>query len=156
MRADPLSFYQVPIWERMLAEFDAALAAGQPLLQRNESKAPTGPVPPSAIRGKVIVLTDAFCSAQCLSLMDLFTKLPGVTHAGTATSGDSIFVGQTVAKLPSNEGSISFGNKAWLDRPRPSGQGYTPTAVYAGDPADENAVRAFVQGLANGAAPAAS
>ncbi len=155
MRADPLSFYQVPIWERMLGEFDAALAAGQPLLNRNESKAPTTAAPPAALRGKVIVLTDSYCAAQCLSLMDLFTRLPGVVHAGVPTSGDSIFVGQTVAALPSGEGSISFGNKAWLDRPRPSGQGFTPTAPYTGDPADENAVRAFVQGLANGAAPAA-
>jgi hypothetical protein len=154
LRADPLSYYQVPIWEKMLAEFDAALAAGQPLLQRNESKAPSATTPPPAIAGKVIVLTDAFCSGQCLSMMDLFTKLPNVTHAGTATSGDSIFVGETVAQLPSKEGSISFGNKAWLDRPRASGQGFTPTAPYTGDPGDENAVRAFVQGLANGAAPA--
>ncbi|MBX7249604.1 MAG: hypothetical protein K1X35_11255 [Caulobacteraceae bacterium] len=154
MKSDPLSYYQVPIWEKMLQEFDAALAAGQPLLQRNESKAPSGAAPPSALRGRVIVLTDAYCAAQCLALMDLFTRLPGVVHAGSPTSGDSIFVGQTVSRLPSNEGSISFGNKAWLDRPRASGAGFTPTAPYNGDPADENAVRAFVQGLANGA-PAA-
>ena len=77
-------------------------------------------------------------------------------HAGVPTSGDSIFVGETVAALPSGQGSISFGNKAWLDRPRPSGQGYTPTQAYPGNPADEAAVRAFVQGLAGGgAAPAA-
>ena len=62
-------------------------------------------------------------------------------------------VSQTVQVLPSGQGSISIGNKAWLDRPRPSGQGFTPTAPYTGDPADENAVRAFVQGLAGGAAP---
>jgi len=154
MRADVLSYYQVPIWERMLAEFDAALAARQPLLQRNESKAPGGTVPPSAMQGRVIVLTDAFCAAQCISMMDLFTKLPNVTHAGQPTSGDSIFVGSTTAPLPSGQGSISFGNKAWLDRPRASGQGFTPTAAYTGDPADETAVRTFVQGLAGGA-PAA-
>lgn len=156
MRADPLAYYQVPIWEKMLAEFDAALAAGQPLLQRNESRAATATTTAaSLLRGKVIVLTDAYCSAQCLSIMDLFTKLPNVVHAGVPTSGDSIFVAETVTTLPSGQGSISIGNKAWLDRPRPSGQGFTPTAPYAGDPADENAVRAFVQGLAGGAAPAA-
>ncbi len=156
MQQDPLSYYQVPIWEKMLAEFDAALAAGQPLLQRNESRAPSGETPPSAMQGRVIVLTDAFCANQCLSMMDLFTKLPNVVHAGVPTSGDSIFVGETVAALPSGQGSISFGNKAWLDRPRPSGQGYTPTQAYTGNPADEAAVRAFVQGLAGGgAAPAA-
>lgn len=147
MKQDPLSYYQVPIWEKMLAEFDAALAAGQPLLQRNESKAPGGAAPAAKLTGKVIVVTDAYCSNQCLSLMDLFTRLPNVTHAGTPTSGDSIFVGETVAQLPSGQGSISFGNKAWLDRPRPSGQGYTPTAAFTGDPADETAVRAFVQTL---------
>ncbi|HYE43369.1 MAG TPA: hypothetical protein VEA15_08240 [Caulobacteraceae bacterium] len=148
MKQDPLSYYQVPIWEKMLAEFDAALAAGQPLLQRNESKAPGGETPPSKLTGKVIVLTDAYCANQCLSMMDLFTRLPNVTHAGSPTSGDSIFVGETVAQLPSGQGSIAFGNKAWLDRPRASGQGFTPKAPFNGDPADENAVRAFVQTLA--------
>lgn len=155
MREDPLSYYQVPIWEAMLAEFDAAMAAGQPLLRRNESKAPTQPTPPSAMRGRVVVLTDYFCAEQCLSMLDLFTKLPNVVHAGVPTSGDSIFVGQTVMPLPSGQGSIAFGNKAWLDRPRPSGQGFTPAARYTGDLADEAAVRAFVQSQA-GAAPAAA
>lgn len=155
MRADPLSYYQVPVWEKMLAEFDAAMTAGQPLLNRNESRAPQGAAPASMMQGRVIILTDAYCAAQCLSLMDLFTKLPNVTHAGVPTSGDSIFVGQTLLPLPSGQGSVSFGNKAWLDRPRPSGQGFTPSAPYAGDPADENAVRSFVAGLAGGAAPAA-
>jgi hypothetical protein len=154
MKADPLAYYQVPIWEKMLGEFDAALAAGQTLLQRNESRAPAAAPPPSFLAGRVIVMTDAYCSAQCLSMMDLFTRLPNVTHAGVPTSGDSIFVAQTLSVLPSGQGSISIGNKAWLDRPRASGQGFTPTAPYAGDPADENAVRAFVQGLAGGAAPA--
>ena len=155
MRADPLAYYQVPVWEKMLAEFDAAMTSGQPLLTRNESRAAAAGAPAaSMMRGRVIVLTDAYCAAQCLSLMDLFTKLPNVTHAGVPTSGDSIFVGQTLLPLPSGQGSLSFGNKAWLDRARPSGQGFTPTAPYTGDPADENAVRAFAAGLAGGA-PAA-
>jgi len=149
MKTDPLSYYQVPIWEKMLAEFDAALAAGQPLLQRNEARAAAATAA-SAMKGKVIVLTDAYCSGQCLSMLDLFTKLPNVVHAGTPTSGDSIFVGETTVALPSGQGSISFGNKAWLDRPRASNQGFTPTQVFTGDPADENAVRAFVQTLAAG------
>lgn len=155
MRADPLAYYQVPIWEKMLQEFDAALAAGQTLLHRNEARPASASTATSLMRGKVIVLTDAYCAAQCLSVMDLLTRLPNVTHAGVPTSGDSIFVAQSVQVLPSGQGSISIGNKAWLDRPRASGQGFTPTAPYTGDPADENAVRSFVQGLASGAAPAA-
>lgn len=154
MRTDPLAYYQVPVWEKLVAEFDAAVRSGQTLLQRNESRPASASTATPLLRGRVIVLTDAYCAAQCLSMMDLFTKLPNVTHAGVPTSGDSIFVSQTVQVLPSGQGSISIGNKAWLDRPRPSGQGFTPTAPYAGDPADENAVRAFVQGLAGGAAPA--
>jgi len=145
MRTDVLSYYQVPIWEKMLADFDAALAAGQPVLQRNETRPVQDANATSAMKGKVVVLTDSFCAAQCLALMDLFTKLPGVTHAGAATAGDTIFVGQTVAPLPSAQGSVAFGNKAWLDRARASGPGYTPTAVYTGRWADEAAVRAFVE-----------
>lgn len=133
-------------WEALLAEFDQALAAGQPLLKRNETRALVVETPANPMKAKVVVLTDAHCARACLNMMDLFTRLPNVVHAGSRTGADSIFVGETQTTLPSAYVRLSLGDKAWLDRPRASHTPYTPTLAYPGDYADDAAVRAWLAG----------
>ncbi|NEX92954.1 hypothetical protein [Caulobacter sp. 17J65-9] len=133
-------------WEALLAEFDQALASGQPLLKRNEARAAVAETPANPMKAKVVVLTDAACARACLNMMDLFTRLPGVVHAGSVTSADSIFVGEAVSPLPSGFANLSIGDRAWLDRPRATHTPYTPSLAYSGDPADETAVRSWLAG----------
>jgi hypothetical protein len=66
---------------------------------------------------------------------------------GTPTSGGSIFVEPTLLRLPSNYADLEYGHKAWTGRARGHLQPVTPTVAYTGNPADENAVKAWVAGL---------
>ena len=107
--------------------------------------APAGP-PVNPMRGRILVLTDYWCSGACLYLMDTLTRLPSVQQAGAPTAADSIYIGQNAIALPSGHARILFGDKAWLDRPRLTNVPYTPATglVYPGDLADEAAVKAWV------------
>lgn len=153
MEADPYFVQEsAPVIEQTRAvvmAYDAALAAGQATftLAGRPAAADTGAQNP--VRGPVIVLVDAGCSGGCLDTLDLLSKLPNVRIVGSTTATDSIFVEPTVLRLPSNYSDLSYGHKAWTSRPRANNQPFTPAAglVYTGDPADENAVRAWVGSL---------
>ncbi|HEY3812217.1 MAG TPA: hypothetical protein VGL66_03250 [Caulobacteraceae bacterium] len=111
--------------------------------------APAGP-PVNPMKGRIIVLTDYWCSGACLYLMDTLTRLPNVQQAGVQTGADSIYIGQSAIALPSGHARIMFGDKAWLDRPRQTNVPYTPAAglVYTGNLADEAALKAWVAQVA--------
>lgn len=144
--ADPQYYYEARRTEQLIADIDAAIAAGQTVMSRNVPIAPPTEVPANPMQGKVIVLTDGFCSGPCLDMMDLLTRLPNVTHVGSPTSASSIYVGEQVVQLPSGNGRVIFGNQAWLDRPRAGRTPYKPAKAFTGNWADEAAVRAFVAG----------
>lgn len=149
MQADPRFVQESgPVIEdtaAIVAAFDAAIAAGQPsfTLPGRPSTPDTGADNP--VTGPVIVLVDAGCSGGCLNTLDLLSRLPNVRIAGSTTATDSIFIEPTVLRLPSNYSELSYGHKAWTTRER-AVQPYTPAQglAYAGDPADEAAVRAWV------------
>ncbi|MDZ5648275.1 hypothetical protein [Nitrospirillum sp. BR 11828] len=135
------------IIRRRLARYDDAIAAGQGTFTeeapgRNQPLRP----PPNPLRGQVIVLTDGACVSACLDLVDLFLALPNVRQAGTETDADTIFMELTQAPLPSGHAGISFGHKAWVERPRGSNVSYhpTPALTWTGDPADDAGERAWL------------
>ncbi|MET4682976.1 hypothetical protein [Brevundimonas faecalis] len=150
MQADPRFVQEsaavIEQTQAIVAAFDAALAAGQPtfVLPGRPATPDTGAANP--VQGKVVVLVDGGCSGGCLDTLDLLTRLPNVRLAGSVTAPDSIFIEPTVQRLPSNYSDISYGHKAWTTRQRPANQPFTPGQglAYAGDPADEAAVRAWV------------
>lgn len=150
MEADPQFVYEsTPVIEQtreIIAAFDAAFAAGRPTFTLAGRAAVPDTGAPNPVQGPVIVLVDAGCSGGCLDTLDLLSKLPNVRIAGSTTATDSIFVEPTVERLPSNYSDLSYGHKAWTSRPRPNNQPYIPAQglTYTGDPADENAVRAWV------------
>jgi hypothetical protein len=148
LQGDDKYFNIRPQYEALVAGMNASAAAGQPLFQRDETAPKVGDAPANPVKGKVIVLTDAWCASACLDMMDLFTRLPNVMQAGGPTSISSIFVGPEDVTLPSNLGRLTFGNKAWLDRARGSTQPFTPAAAatYSG-PGDDASVKAWVAGL---------
>ncbi|MEE3625412.1 hypothetical protein UCD39_15660 [Nitrospirillum sp. BR 11752] len=132
---------------RRLARYDDAIAAGQSTFT-DEAPARPNPLrpPPNPLRGQVIVLTDGACVSACLDLVDLFLALPNVRQAGTETDGDTIFMEVTEAPLPSGYAGMSFGHKAWVERPRGSNVSYlpTPALTWTGDPADDAGERAWL------------
>ncbi len=148
LNSDDQYFQQRPRWTQMLAEMDGAMAEGKNLLERDESTPMTETPPPNPVAGRIYVLTDYWCQAACLDMMDLFTALPNVTHIGTATGGDTIFVGPTTNLLPSGQAYLTYGNKAWLTRQRASYAPFTPSQTYTGDLADQAAVKAWVATIA--------
>lgn len=147
MNKDDLYFYQRPRWTEHLKQFDAALAAGQPILQRNEGTVMTEAVPANPMMGKVIVLTDYWCTGGCLDIVDILRSMPNVIHAGLPTGADTIFVGHVEAALPSGNARLGYGDKAWLDRARQSYQPFVPAKQFTGDIFDDAAVKAWVAGL---------
>jgi hypothetical protein len=153
MQADPRFVQESPAviaqTQEIVAAFDAALAAGQQTftLPGRAAVADTGAANP--VQGPVVVLVDAGCSGGCLDTLDLLTRLPNVRIAGSTTATDSIFIEPTVERLPSNYSDLSYGHKAWTSRQRGNNQPFTPAQglTYTGNPADENAVRAWVATL---------
>lgn len=101
------------------------------------------------MRGNVIVLVDAGCRNACLDVVDMLVTLPNVRVAGTPTGADSIHFEIDRQPLPSGQGFINYGIKTWNGRARPSNTPHNPGQglTYTGNPADDAAVRAWVQGL---------
>lgn len=137
--------------EAILAGFDAAIAAGQTsfTLPATTSASEGGTNP---VQGPVVVLVDSACGGGCLDTLDLLSRLPNVRIVGSTTPADSIFIEQTVHRLPSNYADLAYGHKAWTSRERANNQPYAPSGAlaYTGDPTDEAAVRAWVGGLFGG------
>ncbi len=138
--------------QEIVAAFDAAIAAGQQTFTLPGRAAVDDTGAPNPVQGPVVVLVDAGCSGGCLDTLDLLSKLPNVRIAGSTTATDSIFIEPTVARLPSNYSDLSYGHKAWTSRERANNTPFTPAQglVYTGNPADENAVRAWVGTLFGG------
>ena len=156
MEADPRFVLEAtPVIEQtreVVAAFDAAIAAGQPTftLPGRAVAADTGAANP--VQGPVIVLVDAGCSGGCLDTLDLVSRLPNVRIVGSTTAADSIFIEQTVQRLPSSYADLSYGHKAWISRQRGNNQPFIPAQglTYTGNPVDENSVRAWVGSLFGG------
>jgi hypothetical protein len=150
MKQDPRFVYEAPgviaQTEAVLAAFDAALAAGQPSFTQPQAPVAADPNVANPVQGPVIVLVDAGCSGGCLDTLDLVSRLPNVRIAGTTTAADSIFIEQTVERLPSTYADLSYGHKAWISRERGNNQPFIPEPglTWTGNPVDENAVRAWV------------
>jgi len=150
MQADPRFVQEsgpvIAQTEAIVAAFDSAIAAGQPTftMAGRESVPDTGVANP--VTGPVVVLVDGGCTSGCLDTLDLLTRLPNVRLAGSVTAEDSIFIEPTVLRLPSNYADLTYGHKAWTTRQRGNDAPFTPAQglAYAGNPADEAAVRAWV------------
>lgn len=156
MKQDARFVYEAPEviaqTEAVLAAFDAAIAAGQPTFTQPQAESVADPAAVNPVQGPVIVLVDAGCSGGCLDTLDLVSRLPNVRIAGSTTAADSIFIEQTVMRLPSTYADLSYGHKAWTSRQRGNNQPFNPAPGlnYTGNPADEAAVRTWVSSLFGG------
>lgn len=156
MKQDARFVYEAPQviaqTEAVLAAFDTAIAAGQTSFTQPQATTVADASAANPVQGPVVVLVDAGCSGGCLDTLDLVSRLPNVRIAGSTTAADSIFIEQTVERLPSTYADLSYGHKAWTSRQRGNNQPFTPAQglVYTGDPVDETAVRTWVGSLFGG------
>ena len=96
-------------------------------------------------------MKDDIYSAICREALESRQRDLG-SFVDNGMAGMSTRLEKTLLRLPSNYADLSYGHKAWTSRPRGNSQPYEPTGGlrYPGDPADETAVRAFVNGLFGG------
>jgi hypothetical protein len=108
----------------------AALARGEEFfVQRN-----TAPVMPDTGASKegmartppVYVIVPGGCASACLDALDLFTRFPNTVLIGAPSSGDSPYMEARSELLPSRQGYVIIPMKAWVHRPRGSGEFYSP------------------------------
>jgi hypothetical protein len=102
--------------------------------------------PPSAMKGRLILLTDSLCFSSCLAVTDDFRSL-GAFHVGQTTDAATHFVDVREQWLPS--GYAMFSTLQSLDPDAPTQVGpYEPTLPYNGDIADTPTLETWVIGTA--------
>jgi Peptidase family S41 len=93
----------------------------------------------------VWVLQDTACGSACLDTMDVFKAMPNVKFIGQTTNADTNYLEVRYVDLPSGLGKYSLPMKVWRNRPRESGQSYTPDIVNTEMDWSESAVRAWAR-----------
>jgi hypothetical protein len=93
--------------------------------------------PRNPVRGRVFFLTDSWCASACLDFADLMMAVGGVTHVGTETGADAIYIDNRGVRLPSDQGLLGFSMKVYRGRVRGHNVSYAPEFVWDGSMADE-------------------
>jgi hypothetical protein len=101
-------------------------------------------LPPPAMTGRLVLVTDRACFSSCLMAADLFRRL-GATHVGEATDMATRYMEVREIVLPSGLRTFSTLQKVALEfgdfGP------YAPSVVYPGAMADTDKLRAWVATL---------
>jgi hypothetical protein len=124
-----------------------ALAEGRSLARSSDSSPTGGKAPPNPVTGKVYFLTDTACFSSCLQFADTLLRLPGVTHIGLPTDGDTAYLDNNQIDLPSGLGAFSYSMKVYRGKARKNNEWYEPKVRWPGGPMTDAAVLAWVKGL---------
>ena len=118
-----------------------ALSEGRPFVRTGGQARPSpGPLPANPVAGHVYLLTDGACFSACLDFVDLVRPLPGVQHVGLPTSADTVYMEENGAKLPSGLSLLSYAQKVYRHRARPSNVWYRPAITWPGGLMSDTAV----------------
>jgi hypothetical protein len=124
----------------------AALARGDAFVRQSEPAAPAArkadAMPLS--RAQIVFVTDAECASACLDFADRVLSIPGVRHVGQTTAADTVFMELRAVGLPSGLGKVAFAQKVYRGRKRANNEAYVPSAHFAGQIGDTEAVRKWV------------
>jgi hypothetical protein len=102
-------------------------------------------IPPSALKGGLILLTDNSCFSSCLMVTDDFRRL-GAVHVGETTDANTHYMEVREEKLPS--GLSMFSTLQALDPSAPPQIGpFVPAVFFEGSIADTPALEAWVPTL---------
>ena len=109
-----------------------------------EAQTGYGDLPPSAMSGRLVLVTDRSCFSSCLIAADLFRRL-GATHVGEATDVSTRYMEVRQEVLPSGIRTFSTLQKVAL------GTGdygpFEPAIKYAGDLSATEDLQGWVAGL---------
>ncbi len=141
-----------PEWQAQADDMAEALGAGRtfspalPACAREAGNPPPAParLPPSAMAGRLVLVTDRACFSSCLIAADLFRRL-GALHVGEATDMSTRYMEVREIVLPSGLRTFSTLQKVAL------GLGdfgpYEPRVAYPGPLADTDQLKAWVAAL---------
>nr|WP_231395092.1 MULTISPECIES: S41 family peptidase [unclassified Herbaspirillum] len=94
-------------------------------------------------RGRVGLVTDAFCASACLDFADAVLRIPGALHFGESTSADTNYLDVTQLHLPSGL-MMWLPLKVYRGRARRSNEALVPHFIYAGDMDDTASLQRWV------------
>lgn len=98
--------------------------------------------PPFA--GRILLITDSVCASACLDFADAVLAIPGARHAGTATSGDTVYL--EVAERPLASGlKVWVPMKVWRGRARKNNEPHRPEFAFPGDIRDTAEVERWLR-----------
>ncbi|NGZ84880.1 S41 family peptidase [Duganella aceris] len=75
----------------------------------------------------VYVIVPGQCASACLDALDYFTMFPNTKLIGAPSAADSTYMEIRMQPLASGLASVIVPNKVYVNRPRKSGQFYTPS-----------------------------
>lgn len=96
-------------------------------------------------KGQLVLVTDSYCASACLDFADAVLAVPGATHFGLSTSGDTLYIDIGSQVLPSGD-QFWLPLKVWRGRVRGNNQSYDPQFVFDGNINDTPAVQKWVLG----------
>lgn len=99
-------------------------------------------LPPSAAKGRIVVLTDNTCFSSCLLVTDRFRKL-GALHVGQATDAGTAYFEVREDILPSGKSVFSTLQAFSPSSPRNVGP-FVPATTYDGDIANTAELEAWI------------
>ncbi|GEM_PF-2921090 len=80
---------------------------------------------PGRFKGQLVLVTDSFCASACLDFADAVLAVPGASHFGLSTSGDTLYIDIGSQALPSGA-QLWLPLKVWRGRVRGNNQSYDP------------------------------
>lgn len=143
---------RAPEWRAQAEALEQAVAAGRPFAPALPAcaKADSAPrasperLPPMAMSGRLVLLTDRACFSSCLMAAERFRRL-GALHVGEATDVTTRYMEVREIVLPSGPRTFSTLQKVAL------GTGnygpYEPSIHYPGALAEDDKVKAWVAAL---------
>jgi hypothetical protein len=105
--------------------------------------------PSNPVGSQVFFLTDSWCASACLNFADLMMAIDGVTHVGTETGADAIYIDNRGVTLPSEQGWLGFSMKVYRGRVRGHNVSYVPDFFWEGSMADEEGLERWIVGLSS-------
>lgn len=138
-------------FQRVHEQSVSALAGGQDFYTQSSDDEPSQTAPKNHIdnpvNAPVFFLTHGVCASACLDMADAIFELEGITHIGYPTSSDTNYLEVRQQELSSGKAMMVIPTKVWRNRPRASGETYTPKHQYDGFDWSDKAIQAWTLGL---------
>lgn len=133
------------IFAQTLKNMELAIEKGLAYARQGDPKEKPAKTPgPPLSKTRIIALTDGHCASACLDFMDLLLTLPNVTHVGTPTSADTLYMEVRSEDLPSGLGKVRFATKVYRNRKRGHNVDYKPKFRWNGDITDTRAIENWI------------